>query len=60
MGLEPAGELCYLVDRYLNPIDLPLDGVLLTDKLAELLHVQPGNLLAIEVLEEPNRFARFP
>jgi putative ABC transport system permease protein len=51
MGLEPTGELRYLVDRHFNPIDLPLDGILLTDKLAELLHVQPGDLLTIEVLE---------
>lgn len=51
MGLEPAGELRHLVDRHLNPIALPLDGILLTDKLAQLLHVQPGDLLTIEVLE---------
>lgn len=51
MGLEPTGELRYLVDRHLNPITLPLDGILLTHKLAELLHVQPGDLLTVEVLE---------
>lgn len=51
MGLEPTGELRHLVDRHLNSIDLPLDGILLTDKLAELLHVQSGDLLTIEVLE---------
>ncbi|HIK16265.1 MAG TPA: ABC transporter permease [Leptolyngbyaceae cyanobacterium M33_DOE_097] len=28
-GLEPEGKLHYLVDRQLNPVDLPLDGLLL-------------------------------
>lgn len=51
MGLEPRGELRHLVDRHLNPIDLPLDGILLTDKLADLLNVKPGDLLTVEVLE---------
>lgn len=51
MGLEPKGELRHLVDRHLNPIDLPLDGILLSDKLADLLQVQPGDLLIVEVLE---------
>jgi putative ABC transport system permease protein len=51
MGLEPAGELRHLVDRHLNPISLPLDGVLLTDKLADLLQIKPGELLTVEVLE---------
>jgi putative ABC transport system permease protein len=51
MGLEPNGELRHLVDRHLNPVNLPLDGILLTDKLAELLHVKPGDLLTVEVLE---------
>jgi putative ABC transport system permease protein len=51
MGLQPDGELRHLVDRHLNPIDLPLDGILLTDKLADLLQVKPGDLLTVEVLE---------
>ncbi|MDX2242918.1 MAG: FtsX-like permease family protein [Leptolyngbyaceae cyanobacterium bins.302] len=51
MGLEPAGELRHLVDRHLNPISLPLDGILLTDKLADILQVKPGDFLTVEVLE---------
>lgn len=51
MGLEPTGELRHLVDRHRRPIDLPLDGILLTDKLADLLQVKPGDLLTVEVLE---------
>lgn len=51
MGLESTGELRHLIDRHLRPIYLPLDGILLTDKLAELLKVRPGDLLTVEVLE---------
>ncbi|MGG6293937.1 ABC transporter permease [Leptolyngbya sp. AN02str] len=51
MGLDPMGELRHLVDRHFRPVQLPLDGLLLTDKLAELLQVQPGDGLTVEVLE---------
>lgn len=38
-GLAPQGELRRLLDRYLHPVDLPLNGVVLTTKLAEILGV---------------------
>ncbi|XGV97923.1 MAG: ABC transporter permease [Leptolyngbya sp. BL-A-14] len=51
MGLPPTGGLRHLVDRQLNAIHLPLDGILLSTKLAEILSIQPGQLLTVEVLE---------
>ncbi|MBI4785312.1 MAG: ABC transporter permease [Oscillatoriophycideae cyanobacterium NC_groundwater_1537_Pr4_S-0.65um_50_18] len=51
MGLNPTSELHHLVDRHLNAINLPLDGILLSTKLAEILGVQPGQMLTVEVLE---------
>jgi putative ABC transport system permease protein len=51
LGLEASGQLHRLVDRSLHKIDLPLEGVLLTAKLGEILHVQPGDALTVEVLE---------
>lgn len=51
LGLEPSGQLHQLVDRHLNIIPLPLEGVLLSTKLAEMLHVKPGERLIVEVLE---------
>ncbi len=51
MGLEPLGDLHQVVDRKLNPVDLPPDGMVLTTKLAEILGVSPGDSLTIEVLE---------
>jgi putative ABC transport system permease protein len=52
LGLDPTGELRRLVDRHLQVVDLPPEGIVLTQKLAEMLHVQPGELLTVEVLEE--------
>lgn len=51
MGLEPSATLRQLVDRNLQPVNLPLDGLLLSSKLADLLGVQPGSWLTVEVLE---------
>ncbi len=50
-GIDADGDLLRLLDSDLNFIDLPSHGVVLTDYLAELLHIGPGELLTIEVLE---------
>ena len=50
-GIEPGGELMRLLDPDLNIIHLPTHGIVLTDYLAEILRVQPGDLLTVEVLE---------
>lgn len=50
-GIEPDSRLMRLLDTDLNQIQVPKDGIIMTDYLAELLHIQPGDLLTIEVLE---------
>jgi putative ABC transport system permease protein len=50
-GLPPEGSLRRLMDRELNVLTLPSQGVLLTDKLAQILGVRPGDILTVEVLE---------
>jgi putative ABC transport system permease protein len=50
-GLRPDTHLRRLMDADLQVQTLPAQGVLLTDKLAEILGVQPGDLLTVEVLE---------
>jgi len=50
-GIQPDGKLRRLLDTELNRVDLPADGVILTDYLAELLHIKAGDMLTIEVLE---------
>ncbi len=50
-GIQPDGDLLRLLDSNLEPIDLPEQGVVLTEYLAELLNIKPGDMLGIQVLE---------
>lgn len=50
-GVEPNSFLTRLLDSKLNTITVPKDGVIITDYLAELLQIAPGDMLTIEVLE---------
>ncbi len=59
-GLEPAGALRRVIDRDGRPIGLPEDGLLLTDKLAEVLEVRPGDLVDVELLEGDRSTRRLP
>jgi putative ABC transport system permease protein len=51
LGVDPEGSLRQLLDRQLNSVNLPPDGLVLTQKLGEILHVKPGQTLTLEVLE---------
>lgn len=51
LGLEPDAELRQVADLDGRRRTLPAEGVLLTDKLAEVLGVAPGDPLTVEVLE---------
>jgi putative ABC transport system permease protein len=53
-GYLPDGVLFRLLDQRLQRIDLPPEGILLTNHLGALLDVQPGDVLRIEV-QEGNR-----
>lgn len=59
-GIQPGGELMRLLDTELKVIHLPQDGVILTDYLAELLHIQVGDMLTIEVLESNRSKVQVP
>jgi len=50
-GLEPDGQLRRILGADLQRVELPPVGVVLTDYLAELLAIKPGDLLTVEVLE---------
>jgi putative ABC transport system permease protein len=50
-GIAPQSQLRLLLDRNLQSVTLPPGGLVLTTKLAELLHVQVGDRLTVEVLE---------
>ncbi|MGR9108300.1 MAG: ABC transporter permease [Gammaproteobacteria bacterium] len=59
-GVEAEGKLMRLLDARLKTIHLPPEGVVLTDYLAELLHIRPGDMLTIEVLEGNRPIVRAP
>jgi putative ABC transport system permease protein len=51
LGLGKDRELRRLIDLRLQPVDLPMEGVLLSTSLAELLGVSTGQTITVEVLE---------
>jgi putative ABC transport system permease protein len=59
-GLAPNGALRKVVDRGGRPVPLPAEGLLVTDKLAEILEVRPGDLVDVEELEGERRRLRIP
>ncbi len=50
-GIEPDSDLQRLLNAQLEPVTLPPDGLLLTDYLAGILGVAPGDTVRVEVLE---------
>ena len=50
LGIPAAGELRRLLDGNLDRIPIPPEGILLTDRLAERLHVEVGATLQVETL----------
>lgn len=50
-GHPPGTQLRRLLNERFEPVSLPPEGIVLTDALAELLHVRPGEMLTVEVLE---------
>lgn len=59
-GLVADGDLKRVLDARLRPATLPADGVLLTDYLADLLRVRPGDRLELEFLEGARRRVEVP
>lgn len=50
-GLVENSEMHALIDQELREIALPPQGLVLTRKLAEILHVEPGDAVRVEVME---------
>ena len=59
-GLEPDGRLRRLLNAQLDRVSLPAEGVVLTDYLAELLNIRPGELLTVEILEGNRAVLQIP
>jgi putative ABC transport system permease protein len=50
-GIPPNNTLRRLLNQRLEAVSVPSDGVLLTDYLATILGIRPGDSLTVEVLE---------
>ena len=48
MGLPSNAELMRVIDEQMFQVELPPEGLLLTDKLAEVLEVKPGDRLLVD------------
>jgi putative ABC transport system permease protein len=60
MGLEPAPRLHRVVDRHGRLVEVPPNGLVISQKLAEILRVETGATLRMEALEgrQPAREVR--
>ena len=59
-GVDAGADLSRLMDMNHNEIELPSDGLVLTDQLARMLAVSPGDWLEIEVMEGRRPHVRAP
>lgn len=50
-GIRPDGDLGRLVDTKLRQVKVPQYGIVITDFLGKLLHIQTGDTISVEVLE---------
>jgi len=50
-GLPEQSELRRVLDQQLQPVELPLQGLLLTEHLAQMLQIRPGQTLQVEFLD---------
>ena len=60
MGLEAGNDLFRLFDDREQRVTLPPDGVMLSSKLAELLHARVGDLMTVEVMEADRPVRQVP
>ncbi len=51
-GFTTKPDLRRVIDASLNPVSMPAKGLVLNDRLAEILHAEVGDILEVEVLEE--------
>ena len=59
-GVPPNAQLHRVVDRGLRPEHMPREGLVLTERLAAILHVGPGDFLTVDVREGDRRTGQLP
>lgn len=51
LGLSTTPQLMRVVDAHSGPVELPKEGIIISKRLAEILHCNVGDALRVEVLE---------
>ena len=59
-GLPPDAYLRRVIDTELNPVPVPREGILLTERLADILRARPGEHLTVEIMEGRRRVRQIP
>lgn len=59
-GVPEDAILSRILDLELNPVPPPEDGLLISERVAKLLHLKAGDLAEIELLEKGQRIERLP
>jgi putative ABC transport system permease protein len=55
LGVPEDADLSRILDLDLNPMAAPAGGLVLSERVAEKLHLQPGMFVEVELLERDNR-----
>ncbi|WP_444995188.1 ABC transporter permease [Aliikangiella sp. IMCC44359] len=59
-GLVPNSDLYRVIDDQLKAVPMPQKGAVINKKLAEILHINIGDFLTVEVLEEKRPVLKIP
>ncbi len=59
-GIPPSAYLRQVIDTDLEPITIPPEGIVLTERLAEILRASPGEEIVVEVREGARRTRTVP
>lgn len=59
-GVARHSDLSQILDVDLNAVTAPSGGLLLTERVAKLLHARVGDLLEVELLDKRNRIVNVP
>jgi putative ABC transport system permease protein len=59
-GIPADAYLRRIIDRELRPVAVPAEGIVLTERLAQMLGVRPGEEVTVEVLEGRRHTRRVP
>ncbi|MGD8316853.1 MAG: ABC transporter permease [Myxococcales bacterium] len=60
IGLPPDGHLRRLFNRQFQPVEIPRNGILVTNVLASILGAEPGDMIEVELKEGDRGTRRVP